>query len=224
MAGEAKGEAVATQKKNNLPENIRLRALDLVNIRPSPGIHALADMMEKGTKAKWGNCIGSVLFPFTIVLQDDLLDYVCQAKATTDRKKQSQEVAYTFLIVKLVLKLFGIKAAAFLLHRVPNHTTLCFSNIVGPIEEIGFYGQAFIAPSCCGQATPCNLNKHNNCVLVSGLIVHFLSYTNKMTFILSVDEAIIPDPHQLCDDIEETLKLMKDVVIARGIVKENLIK
>ena len=66
-------------------------------------------MMEKGTKAKWGNCIGSVLFPFTIVLQDDLLDYVCQAKATTDRKKQSQEVAYTFLIVKLVLKLFGIK-------------------------------------------------------------------------------------------------------------------
>ena len=39
MAGEAKGEAVATQKKNNLPENIRLRALDLVNIRPSPGIH-----------------------------------------------------------------------------------------------------------------------------------------------------------------------------------------
>ena len=69
-----------------------------------------------------------------------------------------------------------------------------------------------------------SLNKHNNCVLVSGLIVHFLSYTNKMTFILSVDEAIIPDPHQLCDDIEETLKLMKDVVIARGIVKENLIK
>ncbi|CBI40541.3 unnamed protein product, partial [Vitis vinifera] len=111
--------------------------------------------MEKGTKAKWGNCIGSVLFPFTIVLQDDLLDYVCQAKATTDRKKQSQEVAYTFLIVKLVLKLFGIKAATFLFHRVPNHTTLCFSNIVGPTEEIGFYGQAFIAPSCCGQATPC---------------------------------------------------------------------
>ena len=69
-----------------------------------------------------------------------------------------------------------------------------------------------------------SLNKHNNCVLVSGLIVHFLSYTNKMTFILSVDEAIIPDSHQLCDDIEETLKLMKDVVIARGIVKENLIK
>ncbi|XP_034709429.1 O-acyltransferase WSD1-like isoform X2 [Vitis riparia] len=140
--GEAKGEAIATQKKNNIPENIRLRATLLVNIRPSPGIHA----------------------------------------------------------------------AAFLFHRVPNHTTLCFSNIVGPIEEIGFYGHplAFIAPSCYGQP--------------HGLMVHFQSYTNKMTFILSVDEATIPDPHQLCDDIEESLKLMKDAVIARGIVKENLIK
>ena len=39
MAGEAEGEAVATQKKNNIPENIRLRATLLVNIRPSPGIH-----------------------------------------------------------------------------------------------------------------------------------------------------------------------------------------
>lgn len=210
--GEAEGEAVATQKKNNIPENIRLRATLLVNIRPSPGIHALADMMEKGTKAKWGNCIGSVLLPFAIALRDDPLDYVRQAKATIDRKKQSQEAGYTFLIVKLVLKLFGIKAAAFLFHRVPNHTTLCFSNIVGPIEEIGFNGHplAFIAPSCYGQP--------------HGLMVHFQSYTNKMTFILSVDEATIPDPHQLCDDIEESLKLMKDAVIARGIVKENLIK
>ena len=45
------------------------------------------------------------------------------------------------------------QAAAFLFHRVPNHTTLCFSNIVGPIEEIGFNGHplAFIAPSCYGQ-------------------------------------------------------------------------
>lgn len=66
-------------------------------------------MMEKGTKAKWGNCIGSVLLPFAIAIRDDPLDYVRQAKATIDRKKQSQEAGYTFLIVKLVLKLFGIK-------------------------------------------------------------------------------------------------------------------
>ena len=44
-------------------------------------------MMEKGTKAKWGNCIGSVLLPFAIALRDDPLDYVRQAKATIDRKK-----------------------------------------------------------------------------------------------------------------------------------------
>ena len=34
-----------------------------------------------------------------------------------------------------------------------NHTTMCFSNVVGPMEEIGFYGHpmAFLAPSVYGQ-------------------------------------------------------------------------
>nr|CAN79452.1 hypothetical protein VITISV_001678 [Vitis vinifera] len=74
------------------------------------------------------------------------------------------------------------------------------------MEEIGFYGHpmAFLAPSVYGQP--------------QGLMIHFQSYINKMTFILSVDEEIIPDPNRLCDDLEESLKFIKDVVIARGLV------
>ncbi|XP_034709435.1 O-acyltransferase WSD1-like isoform X4 [Vitis riparia] len=100
----------------------------------------------------------------------------------------------------------GLHVAAFLYHRVMNHTTICFSNVVGPMEEIGFYGHpmAFLAPSIYGQA--------------QGLMIHFQSYINKMTFVLSVDEEIIPDPNQLCDDLEESLKFIKDAVIARGLV------
>ena len=49
-------------------------------------------------------------------------------------------------------------------------------------------------------------------------MIHFQSYINKMTFILSVDEEIIPDPNQLCDDLEESLKFIKDAVIARDLV------
>ncbi|KAJ9681199.1 hypothetical protein PVL29_020193 [Vitis rotundifolia] len=134
--GETKEDKGATQKKNNLPKNIRLRATVIMNIRPSPGIHV----------------------------------------------------------------------AAFLYHRVMNHTTICFSNVVGPMEEIGFYGHpmAFLAPSVYGQP--------------HGLMIHFQSYINKMTFVLSVDEEIIPDPNRLCDDLEESLKFIKDAVIARGLV------
>ena len=39
-------------------------------------------------------------------------------------------------------------------------------------------------------------------------MIDFQSYINKMIFVLSVDEEIIPDPHQLCDDLEESLKFM----------------
>ncbi|XP_034709434.1 O-acyltransferase WSD1-like isoform X3 [Vitis riparia] len=204
--GETKEDKGATEKKNNLPKNIRLRATLMMNIRPSPGLHALAEMMEKGSKAKWGNWIGSMLLPFAIALYDDPLDYVRQTKATIDRKKHSHEAIFTCFIIKTVLKLFGAKVAAFLYRRVMNHTTICFSNVVGPMEEIGFYGHpmAFLAPSVYGQP--------------QGLMIHFQSYINKMTFVLSVDEEIIPDPNQLCDDLEESLKFIKDAVIARGLV------
>lgn len=45
-----------------------------------------------------------------------------------------------------------------------------------------------------------------------------------MTLVLSVDEETVPNPHQLCDDFEASIKLIKDVVIARGLVKENSTK
>eukprot|EP00261_Vitis_vinifera_P040032 XP_019081275.1 PREDICTED: O-acyltransferase WSD1-like [Vitis vinifera] len=107
--GEAKEDKGATEKKNNLPKNIRLRATLIMNVRPSSGIHGLAEMMEKGSKAKWGTKIGFVLLPFNIALQDDPLDYVRQIKAAIDRKKHSHEAMLTFFIIKMVLKLFGTK-------------------------------------------------------------------------------------------------------------------
>ncbi|KAI3681864.1 hypothetical protein L6452_36669 [Arctium lappa] len=199
--------ATSTEKKNNLPrKKIRLRSTLLINIRPSSGIQALADMMEKNTEAKWGNWIGYVLLPFTIAIRDDPIDYVREAKATIDRKKHSLEALYTFSIAELVLKLFGIKAASSLSHKIITHTTLSFSNLVGPLEEIGFYGHTmeFLAPSSYGQPH-----------------VRIRSYVNKMTIVLSVDESTIPDPHKLLDDLEDSLKLIKEAVYAKGLVKEE---
>ncbi|XP_022757554.1 O-acyltransferase WSD1-like isoform X1 [Durio zibethinus] len=189
----------------NLPKNIRLRSTLLINIRPSAGIQALADMMEKDAEAKWGNWIGFVLLPFTIAIRSDPLDYVYDAKATIDRKKHSLEAIYTFTIAELALKLFGIKAASALSHRILSYTTMCFSNLVGPVEEISFYGHpmAFLAPSSYGQP--------------HALMINFQSYIDKMTIVLPVDNGTIPNPHQLCDDIVESLELIKDAVLTRGL-------
>ncbi|XP_048335645.2 wax ester synthase/diacylglycerol acyltransferase 5 isoform X2 [Ziziphus jujuba] len=126
-----KDEEGSTQKKNNIPNKIRLRSTLLVNIRPSA----------------------------------------------------------------------GIQVASALSHRIISHTTMCFSNLVGPLEEIGFYGHqiAYLAPSSYGQP--------------HALMINFQSYVNKMTIVLSVDEDTIPDPHQLCDDIVESLRLIKDALL-----------
>ncbi|XP_052194418.1 wax ester synthase/diacylglycerol acyltransferase 11-like [Diospyros lotus] len=192
----------ATESKNNLPKNIRLRSTLLINLRPSAGIQAFADMMKKETKAKWGNWVGFMLLPFTIALRDDPLDYVRQAKATIDRKKHSLEPIFSSSISDLVLKLFGIKTASALSHGILTRTSMCFSNLVGPVEEIAFYGHpmTYLAPGCYGQP--------------HGLMINFQSYINKMTIVLSVDESTIPDPHQLLNEIEESLQLIKKAVQA----------
>ncbi|XP_050251519.1 wax ester synthase/diacylglycerol acyltransferase 11-like isoform X4 [Quercus robur] len=156
-AGEAEIDGGEKQRKSNLPKSIRLRATILVNQRPTVGIQALANMMEKGSKTRWGNLIGYILLPFTIALQDDPLDYVRTAKATIDRKKHSLESICTFSGGVLVLRTFGVKA----------------------------------------------------------LTIHYQSYVNKMTIALAVDPNAIPDPHQLCDELEESLKLIHDAIVKK---------
>ncbi|XP_077249622.1 wax ester synthase/diacylglycerol acyltransferase 11-like [Tasmannia lanceolata] len=190
--------------KHNLPENIRLRATLLVNIRSAPGIHALADMMEKdNADAKWGNWVGYVLLPFSLVKQDDPLDYVRKAKAITDRKKHSYESLLTFASGSGVVNFLGIKAVAHLSHRVFSNTTMSFSNVVGPMEEISFYGHpmAYVAPSVYGHP--------------HALTIHFQSYMDKVKMVLAVDESAIPDPYQLCEDLADSLRLIKNAVLAR---------
>ncbi|XP_057997539.1 wax ester synthase/diacylglycerol acyltransferase 8-like isoform X2 [Hevea brasiliensis] len=90
----------------------------------------------------------------------------------------------------------GIQISSF-----PNRITLWFSNVPGPEEEISYFGHpvAFIALTVYGQP--------------NALVIHVVSYASKMKITLSVDKNIIPDPYQLCDDLQNSLDLMKNAVI-----------
>ncbi|KAK0591135.1 hypothetical protein LWI29_036100 [Acer saccharum] len=148
--GESKIDKGSSEKYNNLPQNIRFRACSAVNLRPSAGIQELADMMSKGTVARWGNQFGYTLCTFTIALRDDPLEYVRQAKAAMDRKKASLEAYFTYFLTKFIIKFCGVKNVS-----LPSQMTMQFSNVPGPQEEISYYGHpvAYVAPSCYGQ--PC---------------------------------------------------------------------
>lgn len=49
--------------------------------------------------------------------------------------------------------------------------------------------------------------------ILQALMIHVISYTDKITFVLSTDEDTIPDPYSLCDDLEESLKLIKAAAV-----------
>ncbi|PWA95516.1 O-acyltransferase, WSD1 domain-containing protein [Artemisia annua] len=178
----------------DVPDNIRLRATNFFNLRATTRVEDFTDMNKHGT---WGNKIGYALLSLNIGLKKDPLDNVRDAKAIMERKKTSLEPLFTYFFTNLLLKLFGMKAAGKLNYKVFFNTTLWFSNVPGPQEEISFFGHkvAYLAPSCYGQ--PC------------ALMIHVVSYMDKVTFVLSVDEETIPDPHKLCDDLQESLDIIK---------------
>lgn len=51
---------------------------------------------------------------------------------------------------------------------------------------------------------------------MQALLIHVVSYADKMSIVLSVDDTVIPDHQNLCDDFEEALKLMKSAATAKG--------
>ncbi|KAI3771812.1 hypothetical protein L6452_02981 [Arctium lappa] len=192
-------------ENTNIPDNIRLRSTLFFNLRATTKIEDVTDTSRHGT---WGNKIGYALHPFKIGPRKDPLDYVRDAKAVMDRKKASLEPLFTYFFANLVLKLFGMKVAGKLNHKVFYNTTLWFSNVPGPQEEISFFGHevAYIAPSCYGQP--------------NALMIHVVSYVDKLTFVISADEETIPNPHELCHDLEESLRIIKASVCSSGIMSK----
>ncbi|KAL8148413.1 hypothetical protein AgCh_005687 [Apium graveolens] len=203
--GNGKGQDVARKNYKNLPANARLRALLAFNIRPSPGLMPLAEMMKKESKVKWGNLVTSVVTPITVAVLDDPLDYVRKAKAVVDRKKLSFGPICSYSIGRFTLKYFGVKQLSAMCYKIASNTTMTFSNVVGPQEEISFYGHhlSYIAPSAYGHP--------------QALTVHWQSYGEKIVFVLTLDPNVIPDYNNLCADFESSLKLIKDAIIQSGV-------
>lgn len=195
----ASPDGTSTDDSRKAHKNIRLRSAMLVNIRKTPGLHTLAEMMDscKDNDVKWGNQIGYIVLPFHIAMHDDPLEYIRQGKKTADRKKRSLEAVFTYWSGNLVVKLLGIKAAAALCYGMFTNTTMSFSSLAGPAEKVEFYGHpiVYIATSVYGHP--------------HALTVHFQSYMNIMKLVLAVDDEQFPDSHQLLDDFAESLRLVR---------------
>ncbi|KAJ6696936.1 hypothetical protein OIU85_003310 [Salix viminalis] len=87
--------------------------------------------MKSSSDVKLGNLIGYVLFPFTIALREDALDYVRSAKATGKRKKATLEAIYTYFMAKTFNKFFGPKKKSLVLAiKCPTLLLLAMGNLM----------------------------------------------------------------------------------------------
>ncbi|KAF2604434.1 hypothetical protein F2Q70_00024798 [Brassica cretica] len=193
--------------KKHILDKIRLRGTVAVNLRPATKIEDIADMMTKGSKCRWGNFIGLVVFPLWIRCEDDPFEYVRRAKATMDKKKISMEPLISYGILKLIMKIFGEKVVEAIAKRMFGHTTMTFSNVLGPGEDISFFNHPM-----CYVAASAMFGPH-------ALIIHYVSYVDKLIINLAVDTAVIPDPHLLCDDLVESLNIIKLAALEKGLHK-----
>ncbi|XP_013627828.1 PREDICTED: O-acyltransferase WSD1-like isoform X1 [Brassica oleracea var. oleracea] len=199
-------DGALTSYPNHFPDRLRFRVACAVNIRSGIGFKPLTDMMAKDSKCRWGNYFSFIILPLSIGLQTDPLVYLKLSKAMMARKKHSYHAALVYFIIKMVLMVFGIKAAATLFNEPVKNLTACVSNVVGPMDEISFRGHpiAYIAFSSYGHS--------------QALLVHYISYAGKMMISLAVDPTIIPNLHKICDDMEQSLKAMKAALWERGLL------
>ncbi|KAH0882557.1 hypothetical protein HID58_058653, partial [Brassica napus] len=159
----------ATTRKHSRKVIHRIISLDDVKFVKNTMNVDIADMMTKGSKCRWGNFIGLVVFPLWIRCEDDPLKYIRRARATMDKKKISMEPLISYGILKLIMKIFGEKVVEAIAKRA--------------------------------------------------LIIHYVSYVDKLIINLAVDTAVIPDPHLLCDDLVESLNIIKLAALEKGLHK-----
>ncbi|XP_010428073.1 PREDICTED: O-acyltransferase WSD1-like [Camelina sativa] len=188
-------------ERYDLEDKLHFHGVVFFNLRPNRNIEELANMMAKGSKCRWGNSIGYVLIPLDMKSNDDVFEYVRQSKTIMDRKKHSLEPLFSHVLLKLTLEVFGFKALETLIKRIFGSTTMIFTNVVGPAEEISFFGHviSYIAASTFG--------------VPQGLIIGTQSYVDKLIINIGVDVDVIPDPHHLRDLIIEALHMMKSAVV-----------
>lgn len=176
---------------------LRVRACVLFNTRPAPGLHELDVMMHGGSQSRWGNQVGYVLLPVPVRVCENPLEYAYEAKSINDKKKLSLGAKFSYRSGAMLMNLTGPELPTRCTYNCTSHTTLAFSNVFGPLEEIQLFGHPIthILPTVAGQP--------------QALCVHIQSYMGKVALIVSSAKDVIPDPEILCKHMVCALEEMK---------------
>ncbi|KAJ0759491.1 putative O-acyltransferase WSD1 [Helianthus annuus] len=188
---------------DSLQEGLQITGVALVNLRPSPGLQDIKELMKKNAAGTgWGNKIGIILLPVYYHRNgSDPLQYLKRAKTMLDRKKLSLEAVLSHQIGHFVMKFLGAKVASMLNYRVVCNTSFTISNVVGPREDIAIAG------------IPVTYMRTTSSALSHAITMHMLSYSGKADMQILVAKDLIPDPENLAKCFEDALLEMKEASV-----------
>ncbi|KAI3803706.1 hypothetical protein L1987_31866 [Smallanthus sonchifolius] len=186
-----------------LQEGVRITGAAMVNLRKSPGIQEITELMKKNSGSRWGNTFGMMLLPiYYNGSGSDPLQYMKRAKIMIDKKKLSLEAFLSYKIGYLVLKCFGPKFASLLNYRIICNTSFTISNLVGPKEEFMIAG------------IPVTYVRASSSSLAHAITMHMVCYAGKADMQILVAKDIIPHPEILAKYFEDALLEMKEAALA----------
>lgn len=186
----------------SLKEGLQITGVALVNLRPSPGLQDMKELMKKNAGSGWGNKFGIMLLPVYYHKNgSDPLQYLKRAKMMIDRKKLSLEAFLSYQLGNFIMSCFGAKLASLLNYRIICNTTFTVSNVVGPKEEFTIAG------------IPVTYVRTTSSSLSHAITMHMVSYAGKADMQILVAKEIIPDPENLAKCFEDALLEMKEVAV-----------
>ncbi|XP_071696416.1 wax ester synthase/diacylglycerol acyltransferase 11-like [Rutidosis leptorrhynchoides] len=187
---------------DSIEDGLQITGVVLVNLRPSPGLQDMKELMKKNAGSGWGNKFGIMLLPVYYHKNgSDPLQYLRRAKMMLDRKKLSLEAFLSYQIGYFVMKYIGAKYASLLNYKVVCNTSFTVSNIVGPREEFTIAG------------IPVTYIRTTSSSLSHGITMHMVSYAGKADMQILVAKDLIPDPENLAECFEDALLEMKEAVV-----------
>ncbi|XP_076956305.1 wax ester synthase/diacylglycerol acyltransferase 5-like [Bidens hawaiensis] len=191
------------RSSGSLQEGVQITGVTLVNLRPSPGLQDIKELMKKNAGTPmWGNKLGVMLLPiYYHINESNPLHYLKRAKIMMDKKKLSMEAFLSHQIGCFVMKFFGAKFASLHNYRVLCNTSFTISNVMGPREEITFAG------------IPVTYFRTTSSSLPHAITMHMLSYAGKADMQILVAKDLIPDPEKLAKCFEDALLEMKEFAI-----------
>jgi len=192
------GGVCQAKKASSKVKKLRVRTALMENTRELGGLQELPAMMEKGSKVRWGNCIGFSVFQFSLKCFSDPLDLVRAAVKEGNRIKAFREGHFTFWFGTLLSQCGLSHLSKTLFLRTMTQTSLLVSNLPGPVEQIMLGNNPIVHMFPVVAGIP------------QSLCVYMQSYVGKVTLVVMSAKHIIPDPEkitQYCIDALEEMKL-----------------